>query len=185
MDQEALESASPDPVKPRTGSTRGFVFADLRGPDPKFSFVEAHRTRFGTDAGEWSAGAYACIEIFFEALRATASPAFTSAQLREAARRYAVDTNRRYETVVGNIGFDENATTCASSWASTVSTRQLPASPATGHWSRSRTTDRRRSADGEAGAQRSGQRGISGPRHQPTKTMAPATKTEMTVISII
>ena len=77
-------------------------------PDPKFSFVEAHRTRFGTDAGEWSAGAYACIEIFFEALRATASPAFTSGQLREAARRYAVDTNRRYETVVGNIGFDEN-----------------------------------------------------------------------------
>ena len=77
-------------------------------PDAKFAFVEAYRERFGTEPDEWSASAYACMEIFFEALRAAASPTQSAAQLREAARLYAVETGRSYETVVGNIAFDEN-----------------------------------------------------------------------------
>jgi ABC-type branched-subunit amino acid transport system substrate-binding protein/class 3 adenylate cyclase len=77
-------------------------------PDAKFSFVEAYRERFGAEPDQWAAGAYTCIQIFIDALRNTAYQNMSAAQLREAVRAYAVDPERQYETVIGNIGFDQN-----------------------------------------------------------------------------
>ncbi len=77
-------------------------------PAPKFSFVDRYRARFGTEPDEWGAAAYSCMEIIFDAIRATATQDMTAAQLRDGVRQYAVDEQRRYETVVGDVAFDAN-----------------------------------------------------------------------------
>jgi branched-chain amino acid transport system substrate-binding protein len=77
-------------------------------PDAKFSFVEAYRERFGVEPDQYAAGAYACMQIVLESLRSGANQSMSAAQLREAVRAYAVDPQRQYETVIGNIAFDQN-----------------------------------------------------------------------------
>lgn len=77
-------------------------------PDSKFGFVSEYRDRFGVEPEQYAAGAYACVEVIVEALRAVAFPDMTASRLRDEVRGYTVDLDRRYETVVGNIGFDQN-----------------------------------------------------------------------------
>ncbi|MDQ2943587.1 MAG: ABC transporter substrate-binding protein [Candidatus Dormibacteraeota bacterium] len=75
---------------------------------PKASFVEAYRLAYGKAPDEYSAAAYACIEVIARSLRAIAAGSPTAAGLREALRAYAVDPSHRYETVLGAVGFDKN-----------------------------------------------------------------------------
>jgi ABC-type branched-subunit amino acid transport system substrate-binding protein/class 3 adenylate cyclase len=97
------------------------TFLLLTGPDaagsyfshaavalPKAGFVDRYRTRFADTPDEYSAAAYACAQIIFDALRAVAATGPSAPTLREAVRAYAVDTSHRYETVIGTVGFDAN-----------------------------------------------------------------------------
>ena len=75
---------------------------------PKTSFVDAYRSRFGAEPDEYTASAYACAQVILDALRKVASRSTSAAGLREALRSQAVDPGRRYQTVLGSIGFDPN-----------------------------------------------------------------------------
>ena len=77
-------------------------------PDHKFSFADAYRQRFGIEPDEYAAAGYACVEIVAAAMRAIADTAPTVEEVRELLRAYAVDPTRRWETVVGAVGFDAN-----------------------------------------------------------------------------
>jgi branched-chain amino acid transport system substrate-binding protein len=74
----------------------------------KAGFAEAYRAAYGEEPDEYTAAAYACVEIIVASLRAIAETGPTTAGLREALRAYAVDPSHRYETVLGNVGFDTN-----------------------------------------------------------------------------
>jgi branched-chain amino acid transport system substrate-binding protein len=75
---------------------------------PKADFTARYRAKFGTDPGEYGASAYACAEIILQSLRAVAATGPSAEGLREALRAYVVDPSRRFETVIGTIGFDAN-----------------------------------------------------------------------------
>jgi branched-chain amino acid transport system substrate-binding protein len=77
------------------------------GP-PKAAFQARFRAAYGRDPDEYSAAAYACTQVILETLRAVAATGPSAEGLREAVRAYAVDPSRRYETVLGTIGFDTN-----------------------------------------------------------------------------
>jgi branched-chain amino acid transport system substrate-binding protein len=74
----------------------------------KASFAEAYRAVFGEEPDEYSAAAYACVEIIVASLREIATTSPSAAGLREALRAYAVDPSHDYATVLGNVGFDAN-----------------------------------------------------------------------------
>lgn len=74
----------------------------------KASFAEAYRTKYGEEPDEYSAAAYACVEVIVASLRAIAEKSPSAEGLREALRAYAVDPGNRYETVLGTVGFDAN-----------------------------------------------------------------------------
>lgn len=74
----------------------------------KASFAEAYRAAYGEEPDEYSAAAYACVEIIVASLRAIAATSPSADGLREALRAYAVDPSHRYETVLGTVGFDAN-----------------------------------------------------------------------------
>src|SRR5581483_2312161 len=68
--------------------------------------------KFNSDPGAYSAPAYACTQIFLQALQAVgASAGGDLAKLREAVRAYVADTSHTYDTVLGKVGFDENGDT--------------------------------------------------------------------------
>lgn len=75
---------------------------------PKAAFVDAYRSRFRREPDEYTASAYACVQVILEALRNVAAKGVTAAGLREALRSQAVDANHQYDTVLGSIGFDAN-----------------------------------------------------------------------------
>ena len=77
-------------------------------PDHKASFVDAYRQRFGAEPDEYAAAGYACVEVIAAALRGVAAVGPTADELRELVRVYAADPARRYETVLGTVGFDAN-----------------------------------------------------------------------------
>ena len=89
-------------------SAVGSYLAHASIPAPTHSFVESYRTAFGTEPNEYAGAAYACTEVIIEALHAAATGGTGASGLREAVRAYAVDPAHRYETVVGNVGFDQN-----------------------------------------------------------------------------
>jgi class 3 adenylate cyclase/ABC-type branched-subunit amino acid transport system substrate-binding protein len=76
---------------------------------PKASFADRLRSRTDTpaDALPYAAAAYACTEIVLQALRDVASAGVSAEGLREATRSTAVDPNRRVDTVIGGVQFDE------------------------------------------------------------------------------
>jgi DNA-binding SARP family transcriptional activator/ABC-type branched-subunit amino acid transport system substrate-binding protein len=86
----------------------GTYVAHASLPDPKFSFTDAYRQRFGADPDEYAPGGYACLEIIAAALRGVAPEGPSADELRELVRAYVVDQSHRYETVLGSIGFDAN-----------------------------------------------------------------------------
>ena len=77
-------------------------------PDQKASFAAAYRQRFGFEPDEYSAAGYACVEIVAAALRVIASQGPSVGEVRELLREVAADPARRWETVLGTLGFDAN-----------------------------------------------------------------------------
>ena len=74
----------------------------------KASFAEAYRAVYGDEPDEYSAAAYACVEIIVASLREIATTSPSAGGLREALRAYAVDPSHAYATVLGTVGFDGN-----------------------------------------------------------------------------
>ena len=74
----------------------------------KASFAEAYRAVYGDEPDEYSAAAYACVEIIVASLREIATTSPSAASLRDALRAYAVDPSHSYSTVLGTVGFDAN-----------------------------------------------------------------------------
>ena len=86
----------------------GSFVAHASLPDPKFSFTDAYRQRFGSEPDEYAAAGYACVQVIAAGLREIAAGGPSAEELRERVRSYAVDTTHRFETILGTIGFDAN-----------------------------------------------------------------------------
>ena len=89
-------------------SAVGSYAAHASLPDHKFSFADAYRERFATEPDEYAAAGYACVEIIATAMRGIAPRGPAAGEVRELVRGYAVEPGRRYETVLGTVGFDAN-----------------------------------------------------------------------------
>lgn len=79
-------------------------------PNPT-AFSDAYKAKFKTDPGAYSAPAYACAQVFLDALKAVGSGQTDLAKLREAVRAYVADPSHKYDTVLGSVGFDANGDT--------------------------------------------------------------------------
>jgi branched-chain amino acid transport system substrate-binding protein len=75
---------------------------------PRADFVDAYRAAFGEEPNKYAAAAYACMQVVLASLHAIAEDGPAASELREALRAHAVDPDRRYETVLGTVGFDAN-----------------------------------------------------------------------------
>jgi branched-chain amino acid transport system substrate-binding protein len=75
---------------------------------PKADFTALYRAKFGADPDEYAAAAYACTQVILASLRAAATMGPSAETLRDVVRGYAVDPSRRFETVIGTVGFDAN-----------------------------------------------------------------------------
>ncbi|MDQ2853814.1 MAG: ABC transporter substrate-binding protein [Chloroflexota bacterium] len=74
----------------------------------KASFAEAYRAAYGEEPDEYSAAAYACMEIIVASLRQVATQSPSAENLREALRAHATDTSHQFATILGTVGFDTN-----------------------------------------------------------------------------
>ena len=74
----------------------------------KASFAEAYRAAYGEEPDEYSAAAYACVQVIVASLRQIATTSPGADTLREALRAYAVDPSHQYTTVLGTVAFDAN-----------------------------------------------------------------------------
>lgn len=102
-----LNIAGPDGDKNSYGTVA--AINDIPNPD---QFKNDYKAKFNSDPGAYSAPAYACTQIFLQALQAVgASAGGDLAKLREAVRAYVADTSHTYDTVLGKVGFDENGDT--------------------------------------------------------------------------
>src|SRR4029079_2843079 len=77
-------------------------------PLAQAGFAERYRQAFGREPDEYSAAGHACTQVILAALRDIAANGVTADGLREAVRAKVVEPARRYETVLGTIGFDAN-----------------------------------------------------------------------------
>jgi class 3 adenylate cyclase/ABC-type branched-subunit amino acid transport system substrate-binding protein len=75
---------------------------------PRADFVDAYRAAFGEEPTDYAGAAYACTQVILAALEAVAEDGPSAGELRKALRAEAVDPAHRYETVIGNVGFDTN-----------------------------------------------------------------------------
>jgi DNA-binding SARP family transcriptional activator/ABC-type branched-subunit amino acid transport system substrate-binding protein len=89
----------------------GSYAAHASVPDHTFTFAAAFRQRYGEEPDEYAAAGYACVQIIAGALRAIAPLGPSPDRLRDLVRAYALNPEHRYETVLGNIGFDPNGDT--------------------------------------------------------------------------
>jgi class 3 adenylate cyclase/ABC-type branched-subunit amino acid transport system substrate-binding protein len=93
----------------QAGSTAAGTYVSHSSlPPPRASFVDAYRAAYGEEPDEYAAAAYACVQVIAESLRAVAESGPSADELREAVRAHVVDPSRRYETVLGTVGFDAN-----------------------------------------------------------------------------
>jgi len=90
-----------------SGAVGSYIAHASLGPH-KASFAEAYRAVYGDEPDEYSAAAYACVEIIVASLREIATTSPSAGSLREALRAYAVDPGHAYATVLGTVGFDAN-----------------------------------------------------------------------------
>jgi branched-chain amino acid transport system substrate-binding protein len=75
-------------------------------------FATAYKGMFTTDPGSYSAAAYACTQVFLQALQAVgASANGDMAALREAVRAYVADPSHDYNTALGKFKFDAGGDT--------------------------------------------------------------------------
>jgi branched-chain amino acid transport system substrate-binding protein len=82
---------------------------DIPNPD---KFAAEYKAKFKTDPGAYSAPAYACTQVFLQALKdASASAGGDLAKLREAIRAYVADPSKSYDTVLGKFNFDKDGDT--------------------------------------------------------------------------
>ncbi|HEX5397143.1 MAG TPA: branched-chain amino acid ABC transporter substrate-binding protein [Candidatus Limnocylindria bacterium] len=72
------------------------------------AFSKKYNDEYGEDLGAYSASAYACTQIILKALTETASSASDMKDLREKVRAYVTDSANKFDTVLGQISFDEN-----------------------------------------------------------------------------
>jgi ABC-type branched-subunit amino acid transport system substrate-binding protein/class 3 adenylate cyclase len=77
-------------------------------PLAQAGFAERYRQAFGREPDEYSAAGHACTQVILAALRDIAANGVTADGLREAVRAKVVEPARRYQTVLGTIGFDAN-----------------------------------------------------------------------------
>jgi len=63
-----------------------------------------YKAAFGSDLGAYSAAAYACTQVYLEALGKVGPD-------REKVRAYVTDPTHQYTTVLGTFGFDANGDT--------------------------------------------------------------------------
>lgn len=75
-------------------------------PDPE-AFADAYSAEFGDPPGAYSALAYACTQVILQAIEDSAADAADMAALRDAVRE-DVFAGESFETVLGEISFDEN-----------------------------------------------------------------------------
>jgi ABC-type branched-subunit amino acid transport system substrate-binding protein len=61
-----------------------------------------------TEDVPYAAATYACVEVILDTLRTAAQGSPSADGLREAVRSTAVDLERRVETVIGSLAFDQN-----------------------------------------------------------------------------
>ncbi len=100
VDSKFISAAGP-------GAVGAYVTHAAFAP-PRSTFVDRYRAAYGREPGEYASAAYACVEVILAALREVAQTGASPDTLREAVRASAVDPTRRYETVLGTIGFDAN-----------------------------------------------------------------------------
>ncbi len=70
-----------------------------------------YKTMFNTEKGAYTAAAYACTQVFLQALQAVGSGVTDLAALREAVRAYVADPSHKYSTALGTFSFDANGDT--------------------------------------------------------------------------
>jgi branched-chain amino acid transport system substrate-binding protein len=99
---------------------------DIPNPD---KFAADYKAKFNTDPGSYSAPAYACTQVFLQALKEVGGSAGGDlAKLREAIRAYVADPSKSYDTVLGKFNFDKDGDTSQH----TISYYQFD--PATKDW---------------------------------------------------
>jgi ABC-type branched-subunit amino acid transport system substrate-binding protein len=110
-----------DGLNDGSGTDEG-SFIQLAGPDaaksyatavsvapPLHSFEERYRSAYGqAPVDQYTGAGQACAQVIIDALRAIAPTGPDATTLREALRASVVDPSRRYDTALGNVGFDAN-----------------------------------------------------------------------------
>jgi branched-chain amino acid transport system substrate-binding protein len=81
---------------------------DIPNPD---KFAADYKAKFNTDPGSYSAPAYACTQVFLQALKDVGTGVTDLAQLREKIRAYVADPSKSYDTVLGKFSFDKDGDT--------------------------------------------------------------------------
>ncbi len=71
----------------------------------------AYKAKFNTDPGAYTGAAYACTQVFLQALQAVSPGVTDLAKLREAVRAYVADPSHSYITALGKFNFDANGDT--------------------------------------------------------------------------
>jgi branched-chain amino acid transport system substrate-binding protein len=74
-------------------------------------FAADYKAKFSTDPGSYSAPAYACVQVFLQALKEVGTGVTDLAQLREKIRAYVADASHSYDTVLGTFTLDANGDT--------------------------------------------------------------------------
>jgi branched-chain amino acid transport system substrate-binding protein len=77
----------------------------------KDKFAADYKAKFNAEPGAYSAAGYGCTQVFLAALKAVGPGTTDLAQLREKIRAYVADPSHKYDTVLGNLGFDANGDT--------------------------------------------------------------------------
>jgi len=72
------------------------------------AFDEHYRAAYGEDPDPYSGAAYACTQVFLDALRHVAQAGPSAEGLREAVRAYATDPAHSFDTILGSVRFDAN-----------------------------------------------------------------------------
>ena len=74
-------------------------------------FAADYKAMFNTDPGAYSAAAYACTQVFLQALAKAGTGVTDLAKLREAVRAYVATPANTYDTALGTFSFDANGDT--------------------------------------------------------------------------
>ena len=68
--------------------------------------TSAYKAKFNTEPGAYTAAAYACTQVFLQALKSVGTGVTDMAALREAIRAYVADPSHSYDSALGTFNFD-------------------------------------------------------------------------------